>query len=414
MNLPHNIKFLRGNMTLNEIEKAVKGTNFGYIFHRGISIRDLNKTLVELEKEKNSLLSFNLLKQTDKLIIDLEESEINFINIEGKSCYQSATLQGFVHILFPLAIKYVNRETQKKGYPNVNNLDELKNENLFNNTVIDTIKEVLEIQGCGNGGVDKEGSKRVEALELFKIAPPFLLGGGDENAENISDVNNLNGKNIDQSKLAMDAINCISDKLDKINSNPPKKTLMYKIFTGKDLVKNIEIKKKTIMSEIMKMKIQGNNKYYGNLVLRFTNEDLNDHNLDICKLLQKCPLLYNNKLIETNEVIYMITDRILDNDTIKKNFVVYEKIYLDKINGAFSSSNLSGYNSILYELNFVIFHRFFDQYSGHYIAYSKIRGKWHEFNDLDDDYSIEKNPPLYDNFQDDFYPISFYYTKKEK
>ena len=42
---------------------------------------------------------------------------------------------------------------------------------------------------------------------------------------------------------------------------------------------------------------------------------------------------YNNKLIETNEVIYMITDRIIDNDTIKKNFVVYEKIYLDKING---------------------------------------------------------------------------------
>ena len=114
MNLPHHIKFLRGNMTLNEMEKAVKGTNFGYIFHRGISIRDLNKTLVELEKEEKSLLSFNLLKQTDKLIIDLEESEINFINIEGKSCYQSATLQGFVHILFPLAIKYVNRERRKK------------------------------------------------------------------------------------------------------------------------------------------------------------------------------------------------------------------------------------------------------------------------------------------------------------
>ena len=167
-NLPNNIRMVKGDLTLNEIEKKAK---FGdYIFDRGMSIKNLNKTLNELEKElpdKNSHLIFFLLKKSEKLIKDLEESEINFININGSSCYQSCTLQGFVHIFFPLAIKNLNKEREKIGKEKVKDLDELKNDNIFNNTVIDTLKEVIFIQGCGNGGKNKNGNKCYEARKLF-------------------------------------------------------------------------------------------------------------------------------------------------------------------------------------------------------------------------------------------------------
>ncbi len=55
------------------------------------------------------------------------------------------------------------------------NLDEQKNNSIFNNTIIDTIKNILDIQGCGNGGVDKNGLKSFKATKLFEIAPPILL-----------------------------------------------------------------------------------------------------------------------------------------------------------------------------------------------------------------------------------------------
>ena len=110
-----------------------------------MSIRNFNKTLFQLQSEQNSLLSFKLLNKGEKLIKDQEESEINFINICGRSCYQSEKMQGFIHILFPMAIKYVNQKRQLKGYENMKNLDELKNNSILNNTVIDTIKNILNI-----------------------------------------------------------------------------------------------------------------------------------------------------------------------------------------------------------------------------------------------------------------------------
>ena len=173
------------------------------------------------------------------------------------------------------------------------------------------------------------------------------------------------------------------------------------MFTGKDLVKVIEIRKKTIISEIMKFKIEGSNKYYGNIVLKFTEDDLNDHKLDIWKLIEKCPQLYNKKIIETSDVLFMIADRILPNDTIKKNFVVYEKLNFKNINEWF-------------ELKFVIFHHFYSQNSGHYIAYSKFREEWYEFNDCVNDYSVKATPPLKNNYDPNYYPISFYYVKNKK
>ena len=105
-NVPNSIRFVKGNIKLNDIEKTLNAGD--YIFDRGTSIKNLNKTLLELQNNQNTILSFYLMKKSDKLIKDLEESEINFVNIAGRSCYQSATIQGFIHILFPIAIKNIN------------------------------------------------------------------------------------------------------------------------------------------------------------------------------------------------------------------------------------------------------------------------------------------------------------------
>ena len=398
VNVPNNVRPINGNLTLNVVEKQIKTGD--YIFDRGMSIRNLNKTLFQLQSEQNSILSFNLLKKEEKLIKDLEECEINFINIDGRSCYQSATMQGFIHILFPMAIKYVNQKRQLKGYEKVKSLDELKNNSIFNNTVIDTIKSILNIQQSGSGGVDKNGLKRFSANKLFEIAPPILLGG-PQDINNTVDVANLNDKISDESKKAEDAINKAFISLNQIRGNPPKKSLLYNIFTGIDLVKVFEINKSTIISEIIKFKIEGSNKYYGNIVLKFSEDDLKDENLDICKLIHKCPQLINKTIIETSEILFIIVDRILPNDTIKKKFIVYEKLYLENLKEWF-------------ELKFVIFHQFFSQFSGHYRAYSKFRGEWYEFDDCVDDYSEKKAPPLNESSCPNYYPISFYYVKINK
>ena len=172
------------------------------------------------------LVSLSLSKEQEKLLKDLEECEINFINIDGRSCYQSATMQGFIHILFPIAIKYVNQKRKIKGIEIVKNLDELKNDSVFNNTIIDTIKNILSIQQCGSGGVDKNGLKRFAARKLFQIAPPVLLGGQDIN--NTSDINDMNNKACDETKSAIEAVNNLFSNLNA-RANPPKKSLIYNL-----------------------------------------------------------------------------------------------------------------------------------------------------------------------------------------
>jgi hypothetical protein len=67
------------------------------------------------------------------------------------SCRQLYTLQGFVHIIFPLEIKNINEERIKIDKSQVKDLDKFKNNNIFNNTIIDILKEIISIQGCGNG-----------------------------------------------------------------------------------------------------------------------------------------------------------------------------------------------------------------------------------------------------------------------
>ena len=421
LNIPNNIRIVNGDLTLNEIEK--KASFRDYIFDRGMSIRNLNKKLIDLQKDlpdKNSHLTFNLIKKSDKLIKDLEESEINFININGESCYQSASLQGFIHIIFPLAIKNLNKERTKIGKEKVKDLDELKNNSIFNNTIIETLKEIVYIQGCGNGGMNKNGNKRYEARKLYEIAPPILLGGGDQGSNNIKDIYNLHDKLSDESKQLGDDMNDFFNSIGGKYAAPPKKYLgiEYTFFTGKDIVRAIEINKKTIVSEVIKFKVEGKNEYYGNLVLKFNEDDLNDQNLDICKLIKNSPQIKKNnysyrKIIETSDMIFMITDRLEYNHTIKKQFNVYENIYLDNLNGCFNYSININSPSTLFELKFVIFHHFYDDYNGHYIAYCKIRGKWHVFNDLDADYAKYGNPPLINNKNENYYPVVFYYVKNK-
>jgi len=155
-------------------------------------------------------------------------------------------------------------------------------------------------------------------------------------------------------------------------------------------------------------------KNYGNLVLKFNNEDLNDPSLDICKLIKNSPQIKINnfsyrKIIRTSDVIFMITDRFQSGYTIQNQFNLYEKIYLE--NGYFKSTNNYGNYNILFELKFVIFHKFRDEKNGHYIAYSKIRNKWHKFNDCHYDYAEIEEPPLINNKKEHFYPVAFYYVK---
>jgi hypothetical protein len=405
-----------GNLTLLEVEKISKNENF--IFDRDMSIRNLNKTLFELQKNlsnKNSHLTFKLLHISDKLIKDLEESEINFINIGGESCYQSSTLQGFVHFLFPLAIKNINIERKKRKLEKVLDLDELKNNDIFNNTVIDTLKGIIKIQGCGKGGVDENGQKGYLASKLFEIAPPEYKGG--QGQENTADINKNHNKTVNHSKKYLEALKAQKDFLKFGEANPPRRIgdkLWGAMFTGQDLINVIEIKNDTIISEIMKFKIEGNNKYFGNLVLKFNQNNLNDPYLDIYKLLKNCPQLKKNeysckKITETSDVLFMITDRISSNVLNIKNFKLYEEIYLDN-NGYFVDHFPY---SIIFELKFVIYHHYYSKGYGHFVAYVKIKGEWYLFNDCSDDYAEKSIPPLIQNFKEKYYPMCFYYVKKK-
>ena len=258
--IPQKILNVKGNFTVDELEKKFIDEKF--VFDRGMSIRDIKKPLIELLKNQSTLISFSLMKKSDKLIKDLEECEINCKNIAYASCYQSSTLQGFVHIILPISIKNINRLREKKGLRKIENLDELKNDSIFNNTLIDSIKGLLDIQKCGSGGIDKNGNINFEAHLLFKISPPLLAGGG-QGINNIGDIELNHEKIITESKDRENAINagnklaCFIENLDKESENdnlknkrtflevhnPPKKSLINKSFAEKDLVKSIEIKK---------------------------------------------------------------------------------------------------------------------------------------------------------------------------
>ena len=154
---------------------------------------------------------------------------------------------------------------------------------------------------------------------------------------------------------------------------------------------------------------------YAYFDLKKNENDLNDNNLNIFKLIKNCPQLNNGlnnsshkKITEISDIIYIIIERVEKSKVISKKFVLGEKLYFDKI-----SKNFKEYysnNCLLYELQFVIYHSSCDTFGGHFFAYQKIKGEWYYFNDLDYGYAEKKNPPLNDTDERSNFPVIVYYV----
>ena len=358
----------------------------------------INKSKEEDIRDQNQIIDLKEKNESDKLIEELEESKINFINIEGQSCYQSSYLQGFVHIVIPAAIKHENKKREKQNKEKVKTLDELKNMNEFNNAVLDDIKEVVKIQR--NGGEDQEGNKYAKALNIYNFEKPNI------NAED----NKYNHEGLDCEELINKANENLIQPNNEINNN----------FTGPKKIKNedsiniIELKTSTSISEVMKLKID--NKYVYNIVLNFDDNTLNKPDLDLFDLLDNCKQLKNNssskkKIEDASDIIYMIIHRISNGEPITKNFTIYEEIYLNNKTGIFEKKSTNA-SSTLYDLKFIIIHSFSGRYSGHYYSYCKIKGEWYVFNDIEVGYARQENPPL-TKFDENVFPICFYFAKSK-
>lgn len=340
----NNFRNVDGNITLQEIEKINR--NNVYILYRGMSIRNFKKPLIEIQKELHqkepkSHLKFNLLTKSQILIKRLEDSEINFINIGNSSCHQASTLQGFVHVIFPIAIRNANKIREKYGLKKVENLDELKNDNEYNNLIIDVLKEVSFLQENG----EKNGNKRCNVLKLFKAKP--RLGGNCQGVFNTIDCNEITRDLIKNSKI-LEPNNSNNKYIKKslqdyeianIQGSYKYKNIYDRItYSSKNyrgLIEIINLDKITIISEVMKIIIEGNILPQANLVLKFSENDLKDSNLNIYKLLKSCPQLKKDdnsqkKIIEISDIVYFVVDRLSTGKTIKKQINIDEKIYFDK------------------------------------------------------------------------------------
>ena len=359
--------------------------------------------IIERLKSNKEEINRKIINYFEKLAINLEKSKINFINIEGSSCYQSSVLQGFIHIIFPIAIRNIISNIDQNKYKDIDNIDKLKNNNLFNDMIIDILKDINNLIEKG------EGSTGYLADKLFKQFPPKKEF--HEGLDNIFDVNLLH-------KNLLNNQNNISDLIDDKNYNE---------------IKIINIKQDTIITDVMKIKIEGDLNCIGNIVLKFDENDIKDNDLNVIKLLKKCKQLYINdystKKIETvSDVIYMVIDRISGGQNITKDFNINEKIYFDNINKCFTE--VEGYQYLVYELKFMVYHLSF----GHFIAYCKIEDEWYCFNDLNGTFAIKENPFIKENHPikvdnnnnnglnillnimmnlKDQYPVALYYVKKK-
>ena len=110
------------------------------------NIININNYSVNIDKSIDPL---------DKILKNLENSKINFVNIGYSSCYQSSTLQGFVHVIFPKAIRNYNKKRKQNNLNQFDNLDKFKNNNEFNNLVVDILKGINDIQENGNKNEQK-------------------------------------------------------------------------------------------------------------------------------------------------------------------------------------------------------------------------------------------------------------------
>ena len=258
---------INGNLKIDDVEKKILQFLGEKMCDRNLSIRDLETTLFDIEKKyAPKKPSFYFLNKSEGLKNVLETSEVNCKNIDYKSCYISAYLQGLIHIVFPKAMKKYN-ETKKQK---IENFDELKSEdeNEFYNVFIDSIiKQVEEIQGFGNGGKDKDGNIIINTEEICKIL----------NIDSLEDDFSYQGllceieineaiyrfcqesKKVDQKEY-----NNLNEFLKMAFPNPPKKK---NSIVNQELIRIFEISKSTIISEVMKIKID--NKFFLNIVLNF-------------------------------------------------------------------------------------------------------------------------------------------------
>ena len=115
----------------------------------------------------------------------------------------------------------MNKEREKNGKEKIKSLDELKNNDIFNDTVIDTVKETLYIQGCGNDGLYKDGTKRYQSKILFEIAPPSIKGGW-QGGDNIGDIDKNHNYIINKTKEIKSLLNNFWDKLESKKASKTK------------------------------------------------------------------------------------------------------------------------------------------------------------------------------------------------
>jgi hypothetical protein len=188
-----------------------------------------------------------------------------------------------VHIIFPEAIKNLNKEREKRFKPKVKDLNELKNNNLLNNVVINTLKEILYIQGGGNGGLGKDGKKTYEAKDYHRIR-----GGmpGQPLSKEIDISNDLQAV-CDQAISPEAAIGIALAALKNLHHNPPKKLMK------EELMKIHKIFNNTIISNLVKIKIEGDFNFVSNLVLKIKDKNLIQSYTNIYNLIDDCPQLNN-------------------------------------------------------------------------------------------------------------------------
>ena len=328
--------------------------------------------------EKLKYTNIDITNFLEKLAYNLEHSIINFINYEGSSCYQSSTLQGFVHIIFPEAIRNMIR---KNSYKNLDNIDKFKNNYIFNDMIIDILKDINNLHE------KSEGSNGYLADKLYQKFPPKIEL--HEGLENIVDSNILHN-NLQNSSMK----SCNLEYYFQSNKNE------------NDLI--IDINQNTIIADVMKIKLKKNENIqcYGNLVLELDENDIKDNNLNIIKLLKKCKQL-SFKLLLVSDIIYMVIDRISNGKNITKQINLNEKIYFDDINKCFTEVERNQY--LVYELKFIIYHLSFC----HFTAYCKIENDWYYFDDLNHSFASKENPPLNTENQSGKYPVILYYVKKK-
>lgn len=132
------------------------------------------------------------------------------------------------------------------------------------------------------------------------------------------------------------------------------------------------------------MKIKIENKNYLNFVINLNENNIDNENLDLIKLINNCKQIKktNNekrKISELSDIIYIIIDRIILNknkgqfNLIYKEFKIKEIIFYNNNLGSLSENGKR--DSFSYELKFIIIHSSNCLNSGHYTAYSKIKGE---------------------------------------